>query len=185
MIHSRKYYSWLNSMSIFYLVCSKMYEQLLSIATYELLSRMTNEQLSRANRYICLIIEQTGIYEQSIQWRWYNDMPLMITWSAYCWQDQPSYQSYDLLNSILMYWSYRKDPYCILLLSVMPVDATQKKDDEIRLIGNWDSFQKVFLAGHNAGRVIINESHLPYFGAFVQIDASFSSFIFSHFGAYG
>ncbi len=30
----------------------------------------------------------------------------------------------------------RKDPYCILLLSVMPVDAAQKKDYEIRLTGS-------------------------------------------------
>ncbi len=28
----------------------------------------------------------------------------------------------------------RKDPYCIQLLSVMPADAAQKKDDEIWLI---------------------------------------------------
>ncbi len=34
---------------------------------------------------------------------------------------------------ILVLW---KDPYCILLLSVMPVDTAQKKDDEIWLIGN-------------------------------------------------
>ncbi len=52
-----------------------------------------------------------------------------------------------------------KDPYCILLLSVMPVDAVQKKEDEIRLIGSWDLevlFQKVLPTGHNADRVIIN-----------------------------
>ncbi len=51
----------------------------------------------------------------------------------------------------------RKDQYCILLLSVMPVDAAQKEKDEIRLIGSWDLgvlFQKILPAGHNAGRVI-------------------------------
>ncbi len=83
---------------------------------------------------------------------------LLITWPAYYWKDQPSYRSYHLQNSILIYWSYRKDPYCILLLSVMPLDAAQKRDYEIRLIGSWDLgflFQKVLPAGHNAGRVII------------------------------
>ncbi len=40
---------------------------------------------------------------------------LMITWPAYCWQDQPSYQSYHLQNSILIYWSCGRTPtanYC-------------------------------------------------------------------------
>ncbi len=81
---------------------------------------------------------------------------LMITWPAYCWQDQPSYRSYYLQNSI----SYPKDLYYILLLSVMPVDVGQKKDNAIRLIGSWDLgvlFQKVLPAGHNSGRVIIKE----------------------------
>ncbi len=49
---------------------------------------------------------------------------------------------------ILVIW---KDPYCILLASVMPVDAAQKKDDEILGL----LFQKVLPAGHNAGQVII------------------------------
>ncbi len=52
----------------------------------------------------------------------------------------------------------RKDPYCILLLSAMPVvDAAQKKDDEIQLMGSWDLgvlFQKVIPSRHNAGRVL-------------------------------
>ncbi len=52
---------------------------------------------------------------------------LMISWPAYFWQDQSPYQSYHLQNSTLIYWSYQKDPYCILLLSVMLVDAAQKK----------------------------------------------------------
>ncbi len=86
-------------------------------------------------------------------------MSLMITWPAYCWQDQPSYQSYHLQNSILiLFVLQKKDPYCILLLSLIPVDATQKKDDEIWLIGSWDLgvlFQKVLSAGHNAGQGII------------------------------
>ncbi len=41
----------------------------------------------------------------------------------------------------------------------MPVDATQKKDNVIRLIESWDLkvlFQKVLPAGHNASQVIIN-----------------------------
>ncbi len=38
-----------------------------------------------------------------------------------------SYRSYHLRNSILIYWSYRKDPSCILFLSVMPADMAQKK----------------------------------------------------------
>ncbi len=57
----------------------------------------------------------------------------------------------------------RKNPYCILLLSLMPVDAPQKKDYEIQLIGSWNLgilFLKVLLAGHNAGLVIINHSIL-------------------------
>ncbi len=40
----------------------------------------------------------------------------------------------------------------------MPVDATQKKYDEIRLIGGLGMgvlFQKVLPAGYNAGQVII------------------------------
>ncbi len=40
---------------------------------------------------------------------------LMITWPAYCWQDQPSYRSYHLQSSILIYWSYggtRIEFYC-------------------------------------------------------------------------
>ncbi len=107
-----------------------------------------------------------------IIWNFYTvfhkffQVALMITWPAYCWHDQPSYRSYHLQNSILIYWSYRKDPYCILLLSVMPVDTAQKKKkDEIRLIGSWDLgvlFQKVLPAEHNAGRVIIkNFTELP------------------------
>ncbi len=53
---------------------------------------------------------------------------------------------------ILVQW---KDPYSILLLSVMRVDASQKKkDDEIWLIGSRDLgilFQKVLPAGHKLG----------------------------------
>ncbi len=102
---------------------------------------------------------------------WFHDYPskklrpssspfisLMITLPVYCWQDQSPYQSYHLQNSILIYWSYQKDPYCIILLSVMSVDVAQKKDDEIRLIGSWNLgvlFQKVLPARHNTGQVII------------------------------
>ncbi len=52
----------------------------------------------------------------------------------------------------------QKDPYCILLLSVMPVDVAQKKrwwnsvDWELR----FGSFIPELPAGHNAGQVIIN-----------------------------
>ncbi len=70
---------------------------------------------------------------------------------------QPSHQSYHLQNSILIYWSYGKDPCCILLFLVMPVDAAQKKYEN-RLIESWILgvlFQKVLPAGHNAGPVII------------------------------
>ncbi len=72
----------------------------------------------------------------------------------------------------MIYWSYRKDPYCILLLSVMPIDAAQKKDDEIRLIGSWDLGVKVLPTGHNTGQVIIKlGSHYVWY-VFVMRDAS-------------
>ncbi len=70
----------------------------------------------------------------------------MITWPAYCWQDQPSYQSYHLQNWILIYWSYQKDPYCILLLSVMPADAAQKKMLKFGWLGAeiWEFYSKKY-----------------------------------------
>ncbi len=73
-----------------------------------------------------------------------REYSLMITRPAYCWQDEPSYRSYHLQNSILIYWYYRKDPYCILLLSVMSVDATQKKMMKFGLLGAeiWEFYSR-------------------------------------------
>ncbi len=76
---------------------------------------------------------------------------LLITWPAVLLVLPLAKLNFD----ILVLW---KDPYCILLLSVMSVDEAQKKDDEIWLYGSWDLgilFQKVLPAGHSTGQVII------------------------------
>ncbi len=78
-----------------------------------------------------------------------SNVSLMITWTAYCWQDQPSYRSYHLQNSISIYWYYRKDSYCILLFSVMLADAAQKK---LWNLVNWELRFGSFIPEGTSGR---------------------------------
>ncbi len=42
------------------------------------------------------------ILENYLKVKYLKLKTVMITWPAYCWQDQPSYQSYHLQNSILI-----------------------------------------------------------------------------------
>ncbi len=95
---------------------------------------------------------------------------LMITWPAYCWQKQPSYQSSHLQNLILKYWSYGKtctEFYCFQWYQKMQCKKKMMKFGWLGAeiwkfysrryfqqdITSWDLgvlFQKVLPAGHNA-----------------------------------
>ncbi len=61
----------------------------------------------------------------------------------------------------------RKDPYCILVLLVMPVDVAQKKDDEIWMIESRDLgllLQKVLPTEHNTSQVVIKRPNWNFTG---------------------
>ncbi len=51
----------------------------------------------------------------------------MITWPAYCWQNQPSYWPYHLQNSVLIYWSYGRTRTAFFAFSDASTCGAKKK----------------------------------------------------------